>query len=262
MLAQTIESADLEFGAWRLVRAPWPGLGLVVTGVEGDAPQPSNYVDELLLIETHRDRFFALVDRVGLVVCKGVRGEHPQHRDVRGRSSRGRLSQGEFFHHDGCSGPVKPRVVEIRCPYQTVERHTSTAIAPFPEVVHAMLRELPGRLCTGELATWRATLDAPAASATTDWDAVQGTINRAIRRAMSSEEQRAYFRTVDTRVGAYREPWEMGESRFIANANVVRTMQHRRAYLEVHTGKRPNGRLVKRWPAEAGDALDSEACEV
>jgi hypothetical protein len=45
----------------------------------------------------------------------------------------------------------------------------------------------------------------------------------------------------------YREPWTMGERRFIANANPGATMQHRRAYLEVPG--RPNGRLVKRWPA-------------
>ena len=95
-----------------------------------------------------------------------------------------------------------------------------------------------------------------------DWDAIQGTVNRAVRRALSAEDQRAYLRQVDVRVGAYREPWEMGESRFIANANPGHTMQHRRAYLEVHAGKRPNGSLVKRWPAEAGDALYVEACEL
>lgn len=266
LLEPTIEADALRFGAWQLQLAPWHGLGIVVIGVigvTGDEPTPSNYVDELLLAEPHRDRFFALVDRVGLVVCKGVPGEHPQHRDVRGRSSRGRLSQGEYFHHDGCAGPVKPRVVEIRCPYQSVERHTFTAIAPFPEVVQAMLLELPAILCTGELATWRTTLLDPSPSlAIVDWDIVQGTINRAVRRSMPSEDQRAYLRKVDVRVKAYREPWEMGESRFIANSNGVRTMQHRRAYLEVHTGKRPNGRLVKRWPAEAGDAIDQEACEI
>ena len=87
-------------------------------------------------------------------------------------------------------------------------------------------------------------------------------VNRAVRRALPAESQRAYLREVDVRVGAYRQPWEMGESRFIANANPARTMQHRRAYLEVHTGKRPNGRLVKRWPAEAEGALDEEACEI
>lgn len=252
-----IDTAAVTFGPWRLQLAPWQGLGLVVTGVDGDAPSPPNYVDDIVLTEAHRERFFTLVDRVGLVVCKGVPSEHTDHRDVRGRSSRGRLSQGEFFHHDGCSGPVKPRVVEIRCPYQSVERHTFTAIAPFPAVVEAMLLEMPEALCTGDLAGWRAN---PAS--VVDWDAVQGTINRAVRRALPSEEQRAYLRKVDVRVGAYREPWEMGESRFIANSNPGGTMQHRRAYLEVHSGKRPNGRLVKRWPAEAGEALDAEACEV
>ncbi|MEO7094005.1 MAG: hypothetical protein ABI175_12195 [Polyangiales bacterium] len=252
-----IDSTAPGFGAWRLQLAPWQGLGLVVTGLEGDAPPPPNYVDDILLSEAHREGFFALVDRVGLVVCKRVPSEHADHRDVRGRSSRGRLSQGEFFHHDGCSGPVKPRVVEIRCPYQSVERHTFTAIAPFPQVVEAMLLEMPEMLCTGELAGWRAN-----PTSIDDWDLVQGTINRAVRRALPSEDQRAYLRKVDVRVGAYREPWEMGESRFIANSNVGGTMQHRRAYLEVHSGKRPNGRLVKRWPAEAGDALDSEACEI
>jgi hypothetical protein len=251
-----IAEAALGFGPWRLRLAPWDGFGIVVTGVDGDTPPP-NYVDGLLLIEPHRERFFALVDLVGLVVCKRVPGEHADHRDVRGRSSRGRLSQGEFFHHDGCAGPIKPRVVEIRCPYQSVERHTFTAIAPFPAVVQAMLVELPEILCSGEIASWRAN---PATIV--DWDVVQGTINRAVRRALPSEDQRAYLRKVDVRVGAYREPWEMGESRFIANSNAGRTMQHRRAYLEVHTGKRPNGRLVKRWPAEVGDALDGEACEV
>lgn len=250
-----IELAAPTLGDMPLRLAVWSGLGIVVTGVDGiDA---GNYVDEILLSEPHRAQFFDLVDRVGLVVCKGVPSDHPGHRDVRGRSSRGRLSQGEFFHHDGCAGPVKPRIVEIRCPYQSVERHTFTAIAPFPEVVQAMLLELPESLCVGELATWR-----QAPTTADDWDVVQGTINRAIRRALTAEEQRSYLRQVDVRVGAYREPWEMGESRFIANSNRGRTMQHRRAYLEVHTGKRPNGRLVKRWPAEAGDALDGEACEI
>lgn len=246
-----------SFGPWRLQLARWTGLGIVVTGVLGDVSPLANYVDDILLSDPYRDQFFALVDRVGLVVCKRVPGEHADHRAVRGRSSRGRLSQGEYFHHDGCAGPVKPRVVEIRCPYQTVERHTFTAIAPFPAVVEAMLLELPERLCTGELATWRAD-----PTTVVDWDLVQGTINRAVRRALPSEDQRAYLREVDVRVGAYRERWEMGESRFIANSNPSATMQHRRAYLEVHTGKRPNGRLVKRWPAEAGEALDGEACEI
>ena len=226
-------------------------------GLEPTAATPADYVNEVFLAPEHRDAFFALVDDVGLVVCKIVGGDDALHRDVRGRSSRGRLSQGEYFHHDGCAGPTKPRVVEIRCPYQEVERHTFTAIAPYPDVVVAMLDELPASLRNDEIA-----VNADKIATTADWDLLQGRINRAVRRALSAEDQRAYLRAVDVRVGAYREPWEMGESRFVANSNRVRTMQHRRAYLEPHTGKRPNGSLVKRWPAEAGDAIDSDACEL
>lgn len=229
----------------------------MIEGLDGASPAPADYVNDVFLAPEHREAFFALVDRVGLVVCKNVGGDDSLHRSVRAKSSKGRLSQGEYFHHDGCSGPTKPRVVEIRCPYQEVERHTFTAIAPFPEVVVAMLHELPARLRCDELA-----VNADEIAATADWDHLQGRINRAVRRSLAAEEQRAYLRAVDVRVGAYREPWEMGESRFMANSNLVRTMQHRRAYLEPHTGKRPNGSLVKRWPAEAGDAIDSEACEL
>ncbi len=251
---------SLQFGPWRLRRTAWAGWGLVVDGLEGEGTAPADYVNEVLLQPANRDGLFDLVDQVGLLVCKRVGGDDSLHRDVRGRSSRGRLSQGEYFHHDGCAGPVKPRVVEIRCPYQEVERHTSTAIAPFPDVVHAMLLELPARLRTGELAELhRAVLEGTLAPR--DWDLVQGTINRAVRRALPAEDQRAYLRQVDLRVGAYREPWEMGETRFIANSNRGRTMQHRRAYLEVHAGKRPNGRLVKRWPADVG-VLHEDACEI
>ena len=238
------------FGGWRARIGAWQGLGVVIDGLDGDKPTPADYVNEVLIAPAHRETFFALIDRVGLVVCKRVGGDDALHRDVRGRSSRGRLSQGEFFHHDGCSGPVKPRVVEIRCPYQDVERHTFTAIAPFVEVVAAMRAELPARLAVPDA---------------DDLDVVQGSINRVVRRALTAEQQRAYLRAVDVRVGAYREPWEMGESRFIANANANananagRTMQHRRAYLEPHTG-RPNGSLVKRWPADPQLVDDDEAC--
>jgi hypothetical protein len=240
---------------------PWTGLGLVIDGIDGD-DVPPDYVNDVLLAPAHRDAFFALVDRAGLVVCANVGGDDALHREVRGRSSRGRLSQGEYFHHDGCAGPIKPRIVEIRCPYQDIERYTPTAIAPFPEVVVAMLRELPRVLCTGELAAWCDAVGDDRPLPALDWDAVQGTVNRAVRRALPVEGQRAYLRGVDLRVGAYREPWQMGESRFMANSNPGRTIQHRRAYLEAHTGKRPNGRLLKRWPAEAADALDAEACAV
>lgn len=225
----------------------------MIDGLDGDDPAPADYVNAILLADEHREAFFALVDREGLVICKQVGGDDALHREVRGRSARGRLSQGEYFHHDGCSGPTKPRIVEIRCPYQATERHTVTAIAPFPEVVIAMVHEVPAPLRGPELAAIAAgTYDASA----TDWDAIQGLANRAIRRSLPAEAQRELLRRVDLRVGAYRAPWEMGESRFIANDNAAKTMQHRRAYLEPHTGKRPNGRLVKRWPA--GPDLDED----
>jgi hypothetical protein len=154
---------------------------------------------------------------------------------------------------------VQPRVVEIRCPYQEVPRHTATAIAPFPEVIDAMLLELPAHLRIGELGAARDAIlaDEPLE---TDWDDVQGALNRVIRKSMPAEDQRAYLRDVDVHVRAYREPWEMGESRFMANANAGKTVQHRRAYLEPIAGNRPNGKLVKRWPAETG-LSDPEVCE-
>lgn len=245
-------SEVIRFGTWEPRLAAWPGLGIVI---EGDG---TDYVNEILLAPEHREQFFTLVDRVGLVVCKSVGGDDSLHREVRGRSSRGRLSQGEFFHHDGCTGPVKPRIVEIRCPYQEIERHTFTAIAPFPEVIESMLIELPGHLRTGEFATARDAIlaDEPLPA---EWDDLQGAITRIIRKSLPAEAQRAYLRRVDDHVGAYRERWEMGESRFIANSNDGHTMQHRRAYVDPHEGNRPNGSLLKRWPAET---LDPDSCEL
>ena len=252
MLEETAARA-LQLGPWRLRLAPWTGLGVVIEALEpvdDGEPAPADYVNEVLLREPQRAAFFDLIDRAGLVVCKQVGGDDAAHRDVRGRSSRGKLSQGEYYHHDGCSGPSKPRVVEIRCPYQAVGRSIATAVAPFPETLYAMLRELPAELRDAELAAWHATLEADGCLPADQWDLVQGTINRTVRRELGAEAARAYFRAVDLRAGAYREPWTMGESRFIANANPTRTLQHRRAYLEVHSGGVPNGKLVKRWPHE------------
>lgn len=250
----TIDLGSYHFGPWRLRAGEPVHLGVVVEGIAGEGAAPADYVNDVLLTPEHREAFFSLVDRAGLVVCRNVGGDDARHRDVRGRSSRGRLSQGEFFHHDGCSGPVKPRVLEIRCPYQDVARHTATAVAPFPEVVVAMLTVLPPHLRRDELARWHdlATSGGPV----DDWDEVQGALNRVVRRSMDAESQRAYLRDVDGAARAYRAPWAMGESRFIANANSVKTMQHRRAYLTEHTGFVPNGRLLKRWPA--GPEVDDE----
>jgi hypothetical protein len=249
-------SCDPSFGPWRLRRVTWTGLGIVVDGLvhaDGVTAAPAADVDRVLLTDAHREAFFALIDAAGLVVCRQVGGDDANHAPVRGRSSRGRLSPSELYHHDGCSGPTKPPVVEIRCPYQPLPRAIATAIAPFHPTVHAMLHELSPELRTAdaEVVGWHAALTADGGLADDDYDRAQGAVNRIVRTAMDAEATRAYFRAVDARAGAYREPWQLGESRFIANANAnadpARTMQHRRAYLEAPG--RPNGHLVKRWPA-------------
>jgi len=257
----TLRSATLQFGEWRFATTrPGVGLGLVIEGLvdcggdpPADAPAdpPADYLHAILLGPEHRAAFFDLVDQEGLVVCKGVPCAHPTYRFVRGRSSRGRLSQGEYYHHDGCSGPTKPRVVEIRFPHQLVERNIATAVAPFPETVVAMLHELPEALHEQDgLGPWRARVAAGESLTRDEWDTLQGLIVRTVRRAYSAEDARGYFRGVDARAGAYVERWSWGESRFIANNNTRRTMQHRRAYLEAASDGRANGNLVKRWPAE------------
>ena len=140
-------------------------------------------------------------------------------------------------------------MVEIRCPYQPLPRAIATAIAPFHATVHAMLRELSAELrgADAEVVAWHARLTVDGALPDDDYDLAQGAINRIVRVALDAEATRRYFRAVDVAAGAYREPWTMGESRFIANANPGATLQHRRAYLE--PPGRPNGHLVKRWPA-------------
>ncbi len=219
--------------------------------LEPRATTERDFLHEDLLAPAQREAFFTLVDEAGLVVVRGVHADASRYREVRGRSSRGRLSQGEYFHHDGCSGPTKPRVVEIRCPHQSVPRSIATAVAPFPATVYAMLRELPVALHENpELAPWRAQLDDTGELPKESLDLVQGLVTRAIRRSLGATEARGYFREVDRRCEAFDEPWQMGESRFIANANVPRTMQHRRAYAASHAELGPSGSLLKRWPAE------------
>ena len=111
---------------------------------------------------------------------------------------------------------------------------------------------MPAALCSPELMALRARAAAGERFGDADGDLAdhaQGLINRALRRGLSAEAARAFFREVDVAAGAYREPWTLGERRFIANAGGPRTMQHRRAYL-VPVGSQPNGSLVKRWPVE------------
>ena len=241
---------DFANAQWR-VRRPKPFV-LVIEGEIGqEGREPSDYLHDKLLLPEWREAFYQLVDATGLVVCLNAHTRHPSYRDVRGRSSKGRLSQGEYYHHDGCTGPVKPRFVEIRCPIQPQTRGVATAVAPHHDVVKAMVQVLPA-----DLAATPALADlamSPAAISQMDYEALehlQGLITRTVRKKLNAEGARRYFREVDAAANAYFEPWALGESRFIANANGGVTMQHRRAYQAPHTGGVANGHLVKRWTNE------------
>jgi hypothetical protein len=239
---------------WR-VRRPKPYV-LVIEGEEKgfeghETVPPSDYLHDKLLRPEWRETFYQLVDDTGLVVCLNVHTQHPSYRDVRGRSSKGRLSQGEYYHHDGCTGPVKPRFVEIRCPIQPQTRGVATAVAPHRDVVNAMVQVLPAELAaTSALATQDMSPEALNHMDDAALDHLQGLITRTVRKKLNAEGARSYFRQVDTAANAYFEPWALGESRFIANANSGITMQHRRAYQAPHTGGVANGHLVKRWTNE------------
>ena len=239
---------------WR-VRRPKPFV-LVIEGEEKyldgqEATPPSDYLHDKLLLPEWREAFYQLVDATGLVVCLNVHTQHPSYRDVRGRSSKGRLSQGEYYHHDGCTGPVKPRFVEIRCPIQPQTRGVATAVAPHRDVVKAMVQVLPAELAsTAALATQDMSPETIQLMDDAALDHLQGLITRTVRKKLNAEGARSYFRRVDVAANAYFEPWALGESRFIANANNGVTMQHRRAYQAPHTGGVANGHLVKRWTNE------------
>lgn len=235
---------------WR-VRRPKPFV-LVIEGEVGqEGALPSDYLHDKLLLPEWREAFYQLVDATGLVVCLNVHSQHPTYRDVRGRSSKGRLSQGEYYHHDGCTGPVKPRFVEIRCPIQPQTRGVATAVAPHRDVVRAMVQVLPAELATNAaLAGQDMSPEALDQMDHAALDQLQGLITRTVRKKLNAEGARSYFRQVDAAANAYFEPWALGESRFIANANSGITMQHRRAYQAPHTGGVANGHLVKRWTHE------------
>ena len=239
---------------WR-VRRPKPFVLVIEGEVDGVTGAPSDYLHDKLLLPEWRENFYKLVDDTGLVVCLNVHTQHPTYRDVRGRSSKGRLSQGEYFHHDGCTGPVKPRFVEIRCPIQPQTRGVATAVAPHRDVVKAMAQvlatELPAEWTTLAALT-RQDMNPEALNQMDDaaLDHLQGLMTRSVRKKLNAEGARSYFRQVDAAANAYVEPWALGESRFIANANSGVTMQHRRAYQAPHTGGVANGHLVKRWPNE------------
>ncbi|WP_416548618.1 hypothetical protein ACHEXK_06835 [Limnohabitans sp. DCL3] len=255
-------SSVLEFAnAQWSVRRPKPFVLVIEGEVGSEESGPTDYLHDKLLLPEWRDAFYKLVDATGLVVCLNVHTQHPTYRDVRGRSSKGRLSQGEYYHHDGCTGPVKPRFVEIRCPIQPQTRGVATAVAPHRDVVKAMVQVLPA-LLAANAALSEQDMNPEALDQMDDaaLDHLQGLITRTVRKQLNAEGARSYFRQVDAAANAYFEPWALGESRFIANANSGVTMQHRRAYQAPHTGGVANGHLVKRWTNEElllpGQAVD------
>ena len=239
---------QLSFGDHQCAVARPHRFGVVIEG-SGD------YLHEVLLSPDHKHTFLELIEREGLVVCKNVDTRDATYRRVRGKSSGGKLSQAEYYHHDGCSCPVKPAVVEIRLPHQPIQRDVATAIAPFGDVVQAMLNCLPGNLRKeSEIASAIEAFSGDPADRppVQQWDKIQGRVTRLVRREMDAESCRSFFREVDAAAGAYVVPWEMGESRLMLNNHddLTKTFQHRRSYQKVREQNEQNGSLVKRWTAE------------
>lgn len=279
-LRTVMNFAGVDFNVSRL----HAGFGIVVEGiVESNSPGlsvganagnanelQSDYLHQHFLMPENRSAFFDLVAREGLVVCKNVDSNHPGYRKVRGKSSNLKLSQAEYYHHDGCSCPQNPRLVEIRLPYQEFDRNVATAVAPFPAVMRAMQLALPAGLQRNrELIEFRARFeDSPFwnfdrreflnDSAQRDgdwisqWDRMQGQMIRIVRKEMDAASCRVYYREVDQLSGAYVLPWTMGESRLMLNFDPRPeiTMQHRRAYQKQRDENERNGHLEKRWTAE------------
>jgi hypothetical protein len=180
--SETTSVLNFANAQWR-VRRPRPFV-LVIEGEVGhEGTEPTDYLHDKLLLPEWREAFYQLVDATGLVVCLNVHTQHPTYRDVRGRSSKGRLSQGEYYHHDGCTGPVKPRFVEIRCPIQPQTRGVATAVAPHHDVVKAMVQMLPAELAaTSALAGQDMSLDTISQMDYAALDHLQGLITRTVRK--------------------------------------------------------------------------------
>ena len=229
-------------------------FGLVIEGAADPTPELNeDYLHAALLTDANRDAFFALIETEGLVVCRGIRREHPTHRPVKGKSTPGRLSQAEYFHHDGCSGPGKPRFDEIRLPWGARPRRATTAVARFGDVVRAQLAALPDRMADDEAAAWRAAFaDDATRPPAEEWNTIQGRVTRRVRKELDAAGARAWFAEVDRLADAYLLPWEPGESRLMLNhhADLTRTMQHRRAEPAVREAGSATSALVKRWTAE------------
>ena len=231
-------------------------FGLVIEGVVDAEPGTElaeDYLHAVLLAEANRDAFFGLIEDEGLVVCRNVRREHATYRPVAGKSSPGRLSQAEYYHHDGCSGPAKPRFDEIRLPWGAQARRATTAVARFGDVVTAQLAALPESMVDAQVQGWRDAFASPeTCPPVAEWDTIQGRVTRRVRKELDAAGARAWFAEVDQRAGAYLLPWQPGESRLMVNdhADRTRTMQHRRAEPAVRAAGSATASLVKRWTAE------------
>jgi hypothetical protein len=251
-MASIAPDIQMVFGEFRFQTLRPHSFGLVIDRLDDC---PVDYLHDVLLAPANREAFLELIERERLVVCKNVRSNASSYRKVNGKSSVVKLSQAEYYHHDGCSSPTKPRVVEIRCPHQAIQRNIATAIAPFPDVIRAMLFALPeSYLKHDDIESYRIAFsgspqDYPLSDS---WDQIQGKVTRLVRRELDAESCRSYFRTVDQMANAYVLPWEMGESRLMLNSqpDLARTMQHRRSYQKPRDSIEQNGSLVKRWTAE------------
>ena len=266
------QQTSLKFGGREYSCSRPHRFGLVFHGLvnanDHQTDSAPDYLHAHLLAEPNRDAFLQLVEDERLVVCKNVVSNDPTYRRVRGKSSSQKLSQAEYYHHDGCSCPTKPRLVEIRLPEQVIGREIATAIAPFANVIAAMLTALPAHFKTErnlDESIQQALIDFakpksewPSAES---WDRIQGKVTRLIRKEFDAEACRAFFREVDSLADAYVLPWEMGESRLMLNnhADLSITMQHRRAMQRAKSENEQNGSLVKRWTAEE---YPNETCEV
>lgn len=257
VMSSVMSEYFLNFGRDQFLASRPHSFGIVIHGLFANDMEHASgdYLHQVLLSPENRETFFDLIETEGLVICKNVRSNSPSYRKVRGKSSTVKLSQAEYYHHDGCSSPTKPRVVEIRFPHQDVSRDVATAIAPFPSVIRAMLMGLPERMLNDiELDTYLQAFAGPIADypSPETWDHIQGKVTRMVRKEMDAEACRAYFRVVDHLANAYVEPWEMGDSRLMLNSHddLTRTFQHRRAYQRPREALEQNGSLVKRWTAE------------
>jgi hypothetical protein len=254
-MSSSLLDSLISFGSVSFTISRPHSFGLVIDGlVEKPEPEFNDYLHDVLLAPANRDAFFGLIEKERLVICKNVCSDALSYRKVRGKSSTVKLSQAEYYHHDGCSSPTKPRFVEIRCPHQAIARNIATAIAPFPAVIRAMLLSLPESQQDDEIHSLSQAFVGPISSYPhpSTWDSIQGKVTRLVRRELDAEACRAYFRRVDQEANAYALPWEMGESRLMLNDHVdlTRTMQHRRAYQKPRESAEQNGSLVKRWTAE------------